>query len=61
MTWVEKLNESERTLLWWYRKIGEAGHGEIIVDISKKSDKIEICAKPRIRDVKAQSVYQKEE
>lgn len=57
--WEEKLNESEKILLWWYRKIGEAGHGEIKILFNKENCRIDIDPTPRIRDNETQRLFEK--
>lgn len=57
--WEEKLNESEKILLWWYRKIGEAGHGDLTIHFEKLHNKIDIKPSPNIRTEEEQRIFEK--
>jgi len=60
--WEELVKKKERHLVWWFRKLAEAGHGDISVEIrQKKGDKsyIEIRPTPAIRTDEEQAVFEK--
>lgn len=59
MSWEEKLNEGERILLWWYKKIGEAGHGDLTIYFEKSNNKIDIKPTPNIRTEEEQKIFEK--
>lgn len=47
MNWEEKLNETEKTLLWWYRKMGEMEHGDLTIYFKNgNKNKIDIQPAP---------------
>ncbi len=57
MDWQKTVEDNEQILLYWYRKIASSGHGDITVEISQSAGKIEIKPTPKIRDNKAQLVF----
>ena len=59
MNWNIKVEEYEKILLWWYRKIAEMGHGDLTIKIEKSNNKIEIVPGPKIRHQEEQEVFEK--
>lgn len=59
MNWDEKLRENEEILLWWYRKIGKMGHGDLTIKIEKSNNKIEIRPTLNIRTEEEQKIFVK--
>ena len=58
MTWDDIVRENEIILIDWYRRIASSGHGDIHIEISQSAGRIEIRPQPKIRDNKAQKVFE---